>query len=111
MQRRMDAGLRKYAPEDLVIINYAAYSVKTVLHSGKLEFDRQPHGIWIVDRYVNLLMGEIPRLADDADGYGPVGKDFIAHVDILEMVSVAFEELKKVYRTDTREANPLYASK
>ncbi len=111
MQRRMDAGLRKYAPGEVAIINYAAYSVKTVLHSGKLEFDRQPHGMWTVDRYVNLLMGEIPRLADDANGYGPVGKDFIAHVDIPDSVSVAFEELKKVYGTDTREANPLYASK
>lgn len=111
MQRRMDSGLRKYAPEGLVIINYAAYSVKTVLHSGELEFDRQPHGMWTVDRYVNLLMGEIPRLADDADGYGPMGKDFIAHVDIPEAVSEAFEALKKVYGTDTREANPLYASK
>lgn len=111
MQRRMDAGLRKYAPDDLVRINYAAYSVKTVSHAGVLEFDGQVHGMWTVERYVNLLMGEIPRLADDADGYGPMGKDFIAHVDIPEAVSEAFEALKKVYGTDTREANPLYASK
>lgn len=40
-----------------------------------------------------------------------MGKDFIAHVDIPEAVSEAFEALKKVYGTDTREANPLYASK
>ena len=111
MQRHMDAGLRKYAPEDLVIINYAAYSVKTVSHAGVLEFDSQVHGMWTVERYVNLLMGQIPRLADAVDGYGPMGKDFIAHVDIPEAVSEAFEALKKVYGTDTREANPPYASK
>lgn len=111
MQRRMDSGLRKYAPDDLVRINYAAYSVKTVSHAGVLEFDGQVQGMWTVERYVNLLMGEIPRLADDANGYGPMGKDFIAHVDIPEAVSEAFEALKKVYGTDTREANALYASK
>ena len=106
MQRRIDAGLRKYAPDDLVIINYAAYSVKTVSYAGVLEFDSQVHGMWTVERYVNLLMGEIPRLADDADGYGPMGKDFIAHVDIPETVSEAFEALKKVYETDTRKQIP-----
>ena len=31
-------------------------------------------GMWTVDRYVNLLMGEIPRLTDNDAGYGPNGK-------------------------------------
>ena len=66
--------------------------------------------MWDIDRYVNLLMGEIPRLTDDANGYGPNGKNFIAHVDIPEKVKMAFEELKKIYGEDTRKANPLYAS-
>lgn len=64
-----------------------------------------------VDRYVNLLMGEITRLTDDANGYGPLGKNFIAHVDIPEEVQHAFEELRKVYGSQIREANPLYASR
>lgn len=41
-------------------------------------------------------MGEIPRLSDDANGYGPNGKNYIAHVDIPENVKIAFEELKMV---------------
>ena len=111
MQNRMDAGLRKYVADDVTIINYAAYSAN-VLHNGKeLVFEQKIHGMWTMERYVNLLMGEIPRLADDADGYGPKGKDFIAHVDIPEKVKNAFEELKLVYGEQTREANPLYSSK
>ena len=67
--------------------------------------------MWDIDRYVNLLMGEIPRLKDDENGYGPKGKNFIAHVDIPETVYDAFEQLQAVYGNITREANPEYASK
>lgn len=67
--------------------------------------------MWDMDRYVNLLMGEIPRLTDDAVGYGPKGKDFIAHVDILGEVRTAFEELREIYGGNIRRANPLYASR
>ena len=60
--------------------------------------------MWDIDRYVNLLMGEIPRLKDDENGYGPKGKNFIAHVDIPETVYDAFKQLKAVYGDITREA-------
>ena len=63
-----------------------------------------------INRYVNLLMGEIPRLSDDANGYGPNGKNYIAHVDIPENVKIAFEELKMVFGSEIRAANPLYAT-
>lgn len=76
-----------------------------------LVFEDNIHGMWSINRYVNLLMGEIPRLSDDANGYGPNGKNYIAHVDIPENVMIAFEELKLVFGSETREANPLYASK
>ena len=56
------------------------------------------------------MMGEIPRLTDNTDGYGPNGKNYIAHVDIPNTVVSAFEKLKKVYSDNIREANPLYAS-
>ena len=59
--------------------------------------------------YVNLLMGEIPRLTDDENGYGPCGKNFIAHVDVPEEVRCAFEQLKTVYGLETRAANPAFA--
>ena len=111
MQNRMDAGMRKYVPEDAVIINYATYSAKILENGGGLQYAEQIHGMWTVERYVNLLMGEIPRLTDDLNGYGPKGRGYIAHVDIPEKVRAAFEELKEIYGSETREANPLYASK
>lgn len=111
MQRRMAAGLRKYVQEDIAIINYATYSANVLSMGEELCYEKEIHGMWTIDRYVNLLMGEIPRLTDDENGYGPNGKNFIAHVDIPEAVKNAFEELKFVYGDKTREANPLYSSK
>ena len=54
-------------------------------------------------------MGEIPRLTDDADGYGPRGKNFIAHVDIPTEVRAAHAALQPVY--GTRAVNPAFASR
>ena len=110
MQRRMAAGLRKYIQEDIAIINYATYSANVLSRGEELCYEKEIHGMWTIDRYVNLLMGEIPRLTDDENGYGPNGKNFIAHVDIPKTVKIAFEELKFVYGDKTREANPLYSS-
>lgn len=99
------------AAEDIAIINYAAYAVEIRETDEGLDYVRKPHGMWTVERYVDLLMGDIPRLTDDLNGYGPQGKGYIAHVDIPKEVITAFEELKRVYGSRTREANPLYASK
>lgn len=107
MQRRMDAVVRRFRP-DLTIINYAAYTAHVVCVNDKLTYDTEIHGMWDIDRYVNLLMGEIPRLTDDKNGYGPNGADFIAHVDIPDEVKIAFDKLKSIYKP--REANSLYAS-
>jgi len=111
MQHRMEAGLRKFADADVQIINYAAYRAKVIADGDSLTYEVPVWGMWDVERYLSLLMGEIPRLSDDENGYGPRGKGFIAHVDIPPEVRVAFEELKQDYASLVREANPLYASK
>ncbi len=110
MQHRMEAGLRKYICQDNIIINYAVYDVDVVARDNELAFKQDIWGMWNMERYITLLMGEIPRLSDDAEGYGPNGKNYIAHVDVPIEVSNAFMELKKVYGSLIREANPLYAS-
>lgn len=110
MQKRMAAGLKKYVNNDVTIINYATYCAKVLNQNDELVYEENIHGMWTIERYVNLLMGEIPRLSDDTNGYGPNGKNYIAHVDIPEKVKVAFEELKMVFGNATREANPLYAT-
>lgn len=109
MQRRMDAGLRRHAP-GVAIVNYAAYAAQVVVRGEGLGYARDIPGMWPVARYRALLMGEIPRLRDDAAGYGPNGRGFIAHVEIPEQVLAAFDRLCAAHGDDVREANPLYAS-
>ena len=111
MQRRMDAGMRKYAAEDTLIINYSSYRAHVVSTLRDLIFLHPVHGMWSMERYINLLMGEIPRLRDDANGYGPNGRNFIAHVDIPSCVEEAFAALCAVYGDDVRTANEMYSSK
>ena len=110
MQHRMEAGLRKYINDNIIIVNYAVYSAKAIIKNSELVFEERILGMWDMDRYITLLMGEIPRLSDNEDGYGPKGKGFIAHVNIPNEVEKAFLELKEVYSDMIREANSLYSS-
>lgn len=111
MQHRMEAGLRKYVNDDMQIINYAVYSAKVIVENNELIYEKEIWGMWDIERYISLLMGEIPRLSDNENGYGPKGKGFIAHVEIPDQVSKAFHELHRIYSGAVRNANPLYASK
>lgn len=108
MQRRMDAGWRRHVGEK-TIINYAAYRVKVVAIDNELKFEEKPLGMWTIERYIKLLMGDVARLQDNPTGYGPKGKNFIAHVDVPEKVLVAFDYLKNYF--EIREANPSYMGK
>ena len=94
----------------MTIINYATYCAKVLNQKDELVYEEDLHGMWPINRYANLLMGEIPRLSDDANGYGPNRNNYIAHVDIPENVKIAFEELKMVFGSEIRAANPLYAT-
>lgn len=113
MQCRMDAGFRKYLKDSKVnIINFASYQARVKVDDRRLVFEPSNiWGMWDMEKYISLLMGEIPRLSDDAYGYGPKGKNYIAHVDIPLKVLKAFEELKVDYKDFVRAANPMYASK
>ena len=111
MQLRMDAGLRRHAGGNVRIINYAAYAAEVIVGESGLAFAGEISGMWDMERYISLLLGEIPRLRDDADGYGPRGKGFIAHVEIPPEVEDAFCALRASYPHLVRAANPLYAGK
>ncbi len=60
-----------------------------------LIFSGEQTGLWPVGRYLALLLGELPRLQDTPQGYGPQGKDFIAHVDFPPQVSEAWRQLRE----------------
>ena len=78
MQRRMDAVFRLAWP-DAVAVNRPG--------------PRHGRFAWPHDRWVALVMGEVPRLRDDADGYGPRGRGFQAHVDVPPEVEAAYAAL------------------
>ncbi|MEU8821215.1 ElyC/SanA/YdcF family protein [Actinoplanes sp. NPDC048796] len=89
MQQRMDAGFRRHAPA-IRLVNYAAHRTLVEEADGRLSYVDPPAGMWSMEHYVTLLMGEIPRMTD----YGPSGRDFIAHVDVPDEVTRAFERLR-----------------
>lgn len=106
MQGRMDAVFRKHFTG--TIINYPTYEVRVIEKNSALAFDREIHGMWTMDHYIDLLMGEIPRMTDDENGYGPNGKNYQAHTDVPAEVTDAYRELSAEYHT--REANSAYAT-
>lgn len=108
MQRRMAAALKKFAPQ-MKVINYAAYQAKVVVRDNQLEYATPILGMWSVKKYLNLLLGDITRLADNPAGYGPKGKNFITHVDIPDVVEKTANDLKQRYPELVRKANPKFA--
>jgi uncharacterized SAM-binding protein YcdF (DUF218 family) len=78
MQRRMDAVFRLVWP-GAVAVNRPG--------------PRDGRFAWPLERWVALVMGEVPRLRDDADGYGPRGRGFQAHVDVPSQVETAYAAL------------------
>ncbi len=112
MQQRMDATFKLLFKDNSInVINFAPYIARVKADGNRLVFeDSDITGMWSMEKYINLLMGEIPRLCDNEDGYGPKGKNFIASVDIPEEVSEAFDYLKKYYSAYVRIADERFKS-
>jgi hypothetical protein len=61
---------------------------------GRLRFAAgQSEGTWTMERLLALILGEIRRLRDDQDGYGPKGRNFLPHVEIPEPVIESYERV------------------
>jgi uncharacterized SAM-binding protein YcdF (DUF218 family) len=109
MQQRTGAAFRLHADPATVLINYASHQTTVTLADGLLTYPAPPQGMWPVDRYVTLLMGEVPRLTDDANGYGPAGRGYTAHVDVPPQVRRAYTCLRETTDFATRPADPRWA--
>lgn len=105
MQLRMDATYKREWREcNTNFIGYAAYRAHVIMKDGILAFeDNNILGMWSMEHYITLLLGEIPRLNDTSKGYGPNGKNYIVHVDIPSGVLEAFENLKFYYGNYVRK--------
>ncbi|UNI16567.1 hypothetical protein JDV02_002993 [Purpureocillium takamizusanense] len=50
--------------------------------------------LWPMGRFLGLVAGEVPRLRDDENGYGPRGKGFIARVCVPAEVERSWEVVR-----------------
>lgn len=80
MQRRIDAVARHLWP-----------AVQPINRPGP-----ESRG-WPLERWVALVVGEVPRLRDDVNGYGPRGRGYIAHVEIPDEVKAAHTQLLRAH--------------
>ena len=96
MQRRTDATFRHvFRDTPTAFVSWPTFTPQVALDGEGLRFTTpELPGLWPMDRFLSLLLGEIPRLRDDAAGYGPRGKGFIVHVDIPAEVEAAYAHLK-----------------
>ncbi len=97
MQRRSYASfLKEWKTEQVEFFNYAPIAPELAMDcKGQLYFKELLNPPWTIERYVELVMGEIPRLRDDVNGYGPKGAGYIVHVDIPDKVEQAYQFLQK----------------
>lgn len=94
MQLRTYASfLHEWHSENVLFINYAPYIPALSYISEQVLFSDMPEDAWSVDRFISLLMGEIPRLYDNELGYGPNGKGYIVHIDIPADIMSSFHSL------------------
>jgi len=61
--------------------------------------DSNFNGFWERDYFVSLVLGEIRRLHNTADGYGPNGLGFLPHVDLLEKILADYHHLTRCLRS------------
>lgn len=98
MQRRTMATFARVCRDESESPEWTSHRGFTpTLQNGKegVEFGEANTGLWPVDRYLSLVLGELPRLYDDANGYGPAGRDYIAHVEFPEAVMDAWKQLQQ----------------
>jgi len=97
MQRRTHASFqRAYRGETATeFISFSPFVPQALTETLIENFS---DGIWTFERFVDLVLGEIPRLSDDPNGYGPSGKDFIEHVEIPEDVLEAYKTLVRQFQ-------------
>ena len=90
MQRRTHASFERACRDrrHLELISFAP-----VLPRAGTDVGDRPDAIWSTERFTSLVLGEIRRLRDDADGYGPRGRDFIDQIDVPADVLVAYHNV------------------
>ena len=94
MQRRTMATFARVLEEindDMCCVSYPGFTPELDNGSYGLRFLPEREGLWPVERYLSLIPGELARLRDDEQGYGPNGRNFIAHVEMPDEIVRAWQ--------------------
>lgn len=104
MQRRTGEAFRHHwQAEPTRLVNYAPFIPALRVSAGERAFADPLHASYYrMESFLRLVMGEIPRLRDDEQGYGPRGRGYIGHVDIPDDVEQAFARLLLVFSEHVR---------
>lgn len=79
---------------DCQFTNWPVFKPKLVMTAAGVKITgAQVPGLWEIERYISMILGEIKRLYDDKSGYGPNGAGFIGHVHMPERVVAAWQRL------------------
>ncbi len=96
MQRRTDASFRQAWADATcpTIVNWPVQVPRIGYRNNRIDYLQSPNSRkWTPERFLSLLTGEIQRLRDDENGYGPRGKGFLPHVDIPAEVETAWQQI------------------
>ncbi|KAM0708437.1 hypothetical protein Q7P35_005089 [Cladosporium inversicolor] len=88
-----------FVPETRVEVGRIEYVIE-VNDGLRDELQLRSEDLWEKQRFCELLVGEVTRLKDDENGYGPKGKGFIGHVDVPGDVVQAATRVKEAFGTD-----------
>lgn len=95
MQRRTHESFRRALTGRDVTISSRAPFVPVVRRDGG--YDDAGDRAWDLDRFTDLVVGELRRLRDDERGYGPRGTGFIGHVDVPPEVEASARVLGEAF--------------
>lgn len=95
LQRRTKATFEKvWSTEKVQFINYVPFVPQVVAIGKEIHFTQpELNGQWSKEYFYALVLGEMVRLKDDENGYGPKGKGYLNHVEIPEEVWVAYQRI------------------
>lgn len=98
MQRRSHASFTRVWEDrpEVAWHSYPSFVPRVVADGDDWKFAGNRWKPWTRERFLDLLLGEIPRLRDDEYGYGPQGRGFISHVDIPADVEAAHARLSEI---------------
>lgn len=95
LQLRTYGTFAKVFP-DVNIYSYAPFTVQ--IDEEGHPYHKDLPDLWTPQRFLSLLIGELKRVRDDEQGYGPLGSNYMIHIDLPDEVKSAAERVEAAYQ-------------